>query len=108
MASHMAAIENMDMRKMREDHEFSDLLLVRRQSSFEDSFELKSPAFGNLLEPNFTPPLSRCNSIFYEEEGYKDNPIKLSRYNHNFVELEKIGEGHYGTVYKCRHVIDRV
>lgn len=59
---------------------------------------------GNIVDP-VVPTLSRGNSTIIENEG---NPIKYSRYNHNFVELEHIGNGNFGTVFKCRHVIDQL
>lgn len=30
----------------------------------------------------------------------------VSRYHHEFLELEQIGQGEFGGVYKCRHRLD--
>jgi hypothetical protein len=60
----------MDMRRLRDDAEFSDLILGRRTSSIE-GMDLESPAYGNIIDPSFTPPLSRKDSTFLEDEGYR-------------------------------------
>lgn len=81
--------------------------LGRYCSSFGEEFMepvSSGISMGNIVDP-VVPTLSRGNSTIIENEG---NPIKYSRYNHNFVELEHIGNGNFGTVFKCRHVIDQL
>lgn len=55
-----------------------------------------------------------CNDSCDECEDETGRPTKrlaiheanVSRYNHEFLELSLIGQGEFGSVYKCRHRLD--
>ncbi|KAK3882997.1 hypothetical protein Pcinc_012650 [Petrolisthes cinctipes] len=55
-----------------------------------------------------------CNESCDECEDESGRPTKrlaiheanVSRYHHEFLELEQIGQGEFGGVYKCRHRLD--
>lgn len=55
-----------------------------------------------------------CNDSCDECEDETGRPTKrlaiheanVSRYHHEFLELEQIGQGEFGGVYKCRHRLD--
>ncbi|XP_050717211.1 wee1-like protein kinase 2 isoform X1 [Eriocheir sinensis] len=57
---------------------------------------------------------SCCNDSCEECEDEAGRPTKrlaiheanVSRYHHEFLELEQIGQGEFGGVYKCRHRLD--
>ena len=43
-----------------------------------------------------------------EDQSEEESPIlRCSRYYNEYTQLAVIGNGHFGTVYKCRNNIDK-
>lgn len=56
-----------------------------------------------------TPPLSLQNSYMSSDENYyydTEDEEQRSRFENDFEELDIIGTGDFGTVYRCKHRID--
>jgi wee1-like protein kinase len=75
--------------------------------SKQETFNIRGLNFNDDSLQHFSPPvLSAQNSTLLFESTFADEPIPLSRYEEDFEELEAIGIGSSGTVYKCKHRYD--
>lgn len=73
----------------------SDSISSWRKSSIERVSFIEDPDM-----MNYSPPLSHKNSIV---DFIEDSP---GRYEHDFVQLEVLGSGEFGTVLKCLNKLD--
>lgn len=55
---------------------------------------------------------STLKKVYYDSSDSEDflytNKIECSRYTYDFEELQEIGGGSFGRVYKCRHNLDKL
>ncbi|CAG9311828.1 unnamed protein product [Blepharisma stoltei] len=80
-------------------------LTLSRMNSFElqifkskENLDYDLPTF-KIDDSMYSPPLSHRNSILEDD-------LEVCRYEHDFIQLNILGSGNFGAVYKCLNKID--
>ena len=97
----------------------SDRSFIKRWRANDKLFEGRFSSSGNSTPRSPTSPVHQPNNtpanmkkLQQESSDTEDflftHKIEYSRYSNDFEELEEIGGGSFGRVYKCKHILDKL